>query len=151
MINTLHSSKEGGAKLLQLNSGKVPFTWQVIEELWLRECERMSKKIGRQVPGLLKKDIVRDPWTKLSVGPAKIMQQQNVLAELKNFGRLNPDRTDVFDALQYLQACNQLFENGFLSHSPIKGTLPQAYVPTWALCLIGTRFFKYNPQKKHFN
>ncbi len=50
------------------------FGWNVIINMWLRECERLNTGVARRVPKLLPSYIERDAWTKLNVAPAKIMQ-----------------------------------------------------------------------------
>ena len=72
MINALHSSREKGTKLFRHKG--CTFGWAEIYKMWLRECDRRSKGTARMVPKLRETHIIRDPWTKLNVAPAKIMQ-----------------------------------------------------------------------------
>ena len=72
MINALYSSKYSGSKAFKLNG--VEFWWQVITDLWQRECARRENGNARMVPKLRESHVLRDSWTKLNVAPAKIMQ-----------------------------------------------------------------------------
>ena len=72
MINALHSSRDRGTKLF-CHKG-CTFGWAVIYDMWSRECDRRSTGAARMVPKLRETHIIRDPWTKLNVAPAKIMQ-----------------------------------------------------------------------------
>ena len=50
------------------------------------------------------------------------MQQEQILGELYRYIHQNlppPDASSVSEILKYLEACSQLFEKGFLSHSKI--------------------------------
>ena len=122
MVNALYSSRQGStAKAFQTAAG-IPFGWQAISDLYSRECERRQKGLPRDVPGLRKNFVNRDAWTKLNVHPAKIMQQEHVLSELKTYCQQSPvphDYQNVLAVLKYLQACNCIFERGLLSHHGI--------------------------------
>ena len=51
-----------------------------------------------------------------------LLQQEQVLTELHSYVTENPLADDVDSVkltLQYLEACRDLFENGFLSHKKI--------------------------------
>ena len=50
---------------------------------------------------------------------AKIMQQPHVLAELKEHSDRNRNDRSLLNTIQYLEACNKLFERGLLSHDKI--------------------------------
>lgn len=64
--------------------------------------------------------IYRDCWTRLNVKPAKLMQQDEVIAELSEYKENNPpDAENVGKTIEYLNACRQLFEKGILSHEKI--------------------------------
>jgi len=73
MINALFSSKPSGSKQFQ-HPEKCMFGWQTIDELYKRELSRVSSGLARMVPRLRESHCLRDPWTKLNVHPAKIMQ-----------------------------------------------------------------------------
>ena len=72
MINALHSSRQGGKKNFTLDGQQ--FGWQVIIDMFERECQRMANSNARMVPKLREAHIIRDSWIKLNVAPAKIMQ-----------------------------------------------------------------------------
>ena len=72
MINALHSSKESGTKSFECIGTELG--WADIHKMWVRECERRDVGAARMVPKLREVHIIRDPWTKLNVAPAKIMQ-----------------------------------------------------------------------------
>ena len=72
MINALHSSCDNGTKAFELEGTK--FGWAGIYKLWIRECARKEVGTARMVPKLREIHIIRDPWTKLNVAPAKILQ-----------------------------------------------------------------------------
>lgn len=68
--------------------------------------------------------MARDAWIKLSVQPAKLMQPTAVIRELDAYlhpedGTIRHNHDSVLQCLQYLKACNKLFEEGFLSHELI--------------------------------
>ena len=51
-----------------------------------------------------------------------VLQQEQILGELYWYIHQNPpppDASNVSETLKYLEACSQLFEKGFLSHSKI--------------------------------
>jgi len=93
------------------------------------------------VPRLREAHCLRDAWTKLNVHPAKIMQvsccdslyannaelkfqQEQVLGELHWYINQEPPPVDAgiaTETLEYLEACNLLFERGFLSHDRVRG------------------------------
>ena len=53
------------------------------------------------------------------------MQQEEVMTELNSYITKNPvpnDAPSVKMTLKYLTACNQLFEQGFLSHEKVSAT-----------------------------
>ena len=59
--------------------------------------------------------IYRDKWTWLNVTAAKIMQQSHILAELKEYFENHRNDKKLMNTIQYLDACNKLFERGLLS------------------------------------
>ena len=102
----------------------------------------MKSGLARTVPKLRETHTIRDSWTKLNVAPAKIMQvstcneqiilcevitlfiylflqQEQVLSELRTYSQSVPEAKSTAITLEYLQACNNLFERGFLSHKPV--------------------------------
>ncbi len=72
MIAALYASKEGGPNKFQRNG--IVFGWKSIEDMLRREVERMRRQQLPRVPGLKESHVYRDPWTRLNVKPAKIMQ-----------------------------------------------------------------------------
>ena len=76
MINALYQSRDtpGGTKLFKLEQQKQYFGWRAIQDMYTRESTKQNHGELRIVPGLLRSHIDRDPWTKLAVYPAKIMQ-----------------------------------------------------------------------------
>ena len=52
----------------------------------------------------------------LNVKAGKIMQRPDVLAEMKELLSTDTNDSHFSNTIQYLEACNKLFENGFLSH-----------------------------------
>ena len=76
MINALYQSRDtpGGTKLFKLDENKQYFGWKTIQDMYARESVKQQNGDLRIVPGLLRSHIDRDPWTKLTVYPAKIMQ-----------------------------------------------------------------------------
>lgn len=137
MINALHSSRAGGTKNFTLDGQN--FGWQAIVDMFERECQRVRDGNARMIPKLREAHIIRDSWIKLNVTPAKIMQvrntpahynivhegyiqQEQVLGELFHYVNQQtppPDYPQVQCTLKYLQACNKIFENGFLSHDRV--------------------------------
>ena len=75
MINALHSSRDNGTKLFDHGDSK--FGWADVYKMWIREC-KISSGSARMVPQLRESHIIRDPWTKLNVSPAKILQVSNI-------------------------------------------------------------------------
>jgi len=141
MINALFSSKSGGTKLFQQGKNESVFGWATIVEMYTREVDRARQQQTRMVPRLKEVHVIRDAWTKLNVSPAKIMQvcihpilncvlifcsqqQEQVLTELYSYIHQNPSPTDAATTIEthrYLEACNQIFEKGFLCHDKICG------------------------------
>ncbi|XP_065903644.1 uncharacterized protein [Dysidea avara] len=122
MINALFSSQSGGTKGFRYTIDGQQFGWKAITDLYARECQRRESGVARQVPKLREAFVLRDSWTKLNVLPAKIMQQELVLSELYKYCKQDPapsDSVSVELCLKYLEACNKLFENGYLSHKKI--------------------------------
>jgi hypothetical protein len=63
-------------------SESAPFGWEIIRDMWKREVARRDNSLSQRVNGLNLADIERDQWTKLSVMPAKKIQQGQVSAKL---------------------------------------------------------------------
>ena len=72
MIAALYSSRETGSKEFQYKGN--PFGWRVIQDLYKRELARVKQNDMRRVPKLKRRYVWKDPWTRLNVLPAKIMQ-----------------------------------------------------------------------------
>ena len=90
------------------------FGWGPIISLYAEDLERARQQLNVHVPGMKLNYVVRDPWTRLNVKPAKIMQQTACIAALQNMAAQSGDPA-VQKTVEYLQACNKLFESGFLS------------------------------------
>ena len=121
------------------NATGTSFGWQAIVDMYQRECKGRESGHARMIPRLHEIHIIRDSWTKLNVMPAKIMQvcsqvivnlvftykllqQELILSELYRYVNSDPTSSDAASVrctLEYLEACNHLFEKGFLSHSKI--------------------------------
>ncbi len=114
-INALYQSRPGGTKAFKTELQKPEFGWKTICDMWGREEAKRKEGQLFMVKGLKQSYIVRDPWTKLAVLPAKIMQQTAVLKELKAYLATNPpDSDEVLQTCNYLEACHNIFEIGFL-------------------------------------
>ena len=137
MIAALYSSRLDKTPNKFLHDGQ-QFGWETIEGMLAREVQRIKHNNLPRVPGLKESHVFRDPWTRLNVKPAKIMQvwcviillyaciiirlifnqqQEHVLAELREYASQTPPPPDAKSVLQvvaYLTACNQLFERGIL-------------------------------------
>jgi len=106
-------------------------------DMYKREVTRARQQQTRMIPRLKEIHILRDSWTKLNVSPAKIMQvhnsfykfvisiylqQEQVLTELYSYIHQDPPPADVNTVVEthnFLEACNLLFEKGFLSHEKV--------------------------------
>ena len=73
MINALFSTQDEGTKCFSNENG-THFGWKVILDMYSRECSRQDNGNARMVPRLCEAYVFHDPWTKLNVMPAKIMQ-----------------------------------------------------------------------------
>jgi len=81
-------------------------------------------------------------------------QQEQVLSELYQHTHLEPppaDKASTSETLEYLQACNRLFEAGFLSHdkitsldSPVLQSIDKGYeyFTSWLSTLLTEGSFK---------
>lgn len=82
-MNALKSSGDGGCKGFRLHPNSSVFGWQTIRDLFDRELKRARESKMRRIKGLHRSFITRDAWTKMNVHAAKIIQSENVIAELK--------------------------------------------------------------------
>ncbi|XP_044170712.1 uncharacterized protein LOC122954816 [Acropora millepora] len=121
LIAALHASHQAnGHQRKEFDLYEVKFGWQALKDLWRREMARAKAGKMRRVPQLCYRHVYRDCWTRLNVKPAKIMQQNAVIAELSEYTHNNPaDAENVKKAIEYLEACRQLFERGILSHEKV--------------------------------
>ena len=110
MIAALNSSRDLGTKLFTLENST--FGWSQIVNMYKRELQRAENNEIRRVPDLLANHIYKDKWTRLNVKAAKIMQQNHVLAELKEYFENHKKDKRLMNTIQYLDACNKLFERG---------------------------------------
>ena len=72
MIAALYSSRCAGSNKFEKDG--VLFGWKPIEDMLHREVQRKKNDELPRVPGLKENFVYRDPWTRLNVKPAKIMQ-----------------------------------------------------------------------------
>ena len=73
MIAALYLSRRTKSSNHFLHKG-VHFGWEALESMLKREVNRIRQNQIPRVPGLKESYIYRDPWTRLNVKPAKIMQ-----------------------------------------------------------------------------
>ena len=118
MIAALYSSRRNGTKQFQYRD--TLFGWYPIIDMYEREKNRAENNQIRRVPQLLSSYVHRDQWVRLNVKASKIMQQDHVLAELKEFMVSRPNDMSLSLTIQYLECCNKLFEQGLLSHDKVK-------------------------------
>ncbi|XP_067042166.1 uncharacterized protein [Acropora muricata] len=118
IIAALSSSKPNGRK--HFNLWGTNFGWKQIIAMWNRELDRARRNCMLRVPGLKYRFVFRDAWTRLNVNPAKLMQQDHVIGELKEYAATTPaDADQVSMTVQFLEATQSLFEFGILSHEKI--------------------------------
>ncbi len=75
MVAALFQSRpreRGGTRALCI--GDRTFGWEVIEDMYRREVQRIRNSQCSRVPKLKERYICRDSWTRLNVHPSKIMQ-----------------------------------------------------------------------------
>ena len=72
MIAALYESRAGGVNNFEKDG--ISFGWTAIEDMLSREVQRKKQNQLPRVPGLKENFVDRDPWTRLNVKPAKIMQ-----------------------------------------------------------------------------
>ncbi len=73
MIAALYLSRKTKSSN-QFQHKDVQFGWEALEDMLKRELTRISRNQLPRIPGLKESYIYRDPWTRLNVKPAKIMQ-----------------------------------------------------------------------------
>ena len=78
MIAALYLSRSDNSPNNFLHDGQ-HFGWETIEAMLAREVQRIKQNNLPRVPGLKESHVFRDPWTRLNVKPAKIMQVMNVI------------------------------------------------------------------------
>jgi hypothetical protein len=89
MIAALYSSRQGGAK--DFNVDGISFGWTAILKLYVEDLRRAKEQLNLLVPGMKLSYVVRDPWTRLNVQPAKIMQKDACIAGLLHMAQQNND------------------------------------------------------------
>ena len=77
-IAALYESRIVGGGTNKFKMDGVLFGWDSIEEMLQRELERKKNNQLSRVPGLKENYVYRDPWTRLNVKPAKIMQVHTI-------------------------------------------------------------------------
>jgi hypothetical protein len=154
MIAQLYASRPRGTKSFEKDN--VQFGWSAIQSVYQWNLEQAQLGNPLPVPGLKLAYIVRDSWTRLNVRPAKIMQQQSMIAALK----ILADRTSnagskasIQMTVNFLEACNNLFESGILSNEVVKqqdttilGNMKKGlhFFETWLTNLLSDNQ-EYNP------
>ena len=79
----------------------------------MQELSRSGRNKVRRVPDLLASHVITDhKWIRLNVKAAKIIQQDHVLAELKEHQATKQNDRHVHYSID---ACNKLYEQGLLS------------------------------------
>ena len=75
MIAALYSSRTSNSDSPSnfFHNGEY-FGWEIIEAMLTREVQRINQNQLPRIPGLKESYVFRDPWTRLNVKPAKIMQ-----------------------------------------------------------------------------
>lgn len=74
MIAALDHSRLDDSAANKFVHEDIPFGWEPIEGMLIREAQRKVKNELPRVPGLRESFVYRDAWTRLNVAPAKIMQ-----------------------------------------------------------------------------
>uniref|UniRef100_A0A1X7V628 Transposable element P transposase-like RNase H domain-containing protein n=1 Tax=Amphimedon queenslandica TaxID=400682 RepID=A0A1X7V628_AMPQE len=120
MIAALYSSRDNGGTKSFVNEDSVHFGWETIEDVYKVDMKRAKNGQTRRVLKLKYSHIIRDSWTRLNVLPAKIMQQPYMLDAIQALADARPDEMkEHLATLEYLKACNKLFEDGILSHQKV--------------------------------
>ena len=116
MIAQLYASRKSGTKSFEKD--EVQFGWAAIQSVYQWNLDQAKSGHTLPVPGLKLSYVVRDSWTRLNVRPAKLMQQDTMLSALKIFAQRTTHqgaRASIDMTVQYLTACNKMFEGGILS------------------------------------
>lgn len=74
MVSALFQSRPretGGTRSLE--AGGVNLGWQIIQDMYQREVERIRAGQVTRIPKLKESFIVRDSWTRLNVMPSKVI------------------------------------------------------------------------------
>ena len=154
MISQLYASRPRGTKSFEKEN--IQFGWTAVQSVYQWNLEQAQLGNALPVPGLKLAYIVRDSWTRLNVRPAKIMQQQPMIAALKILAdRTNNSlaKSSIVLTANFLEACNNLFEAGILSHKTVKKTdktvldnmqKGQQFFETWLTGLLSSSD-SYNP------
>ena len=80
MIAALYASRSNGKNSSnKFLHDEQHFGWENIEAMLAREVLRRTQNRLPRVPGLKESHVYRDPWTRLNVKPAKIMQVRSIL------------------------------------------------------------------------
>lgn len=107
--------ERGGTRAFSI--GGQEFGWKVIADMYHRDLARIRAGQCSRIPKLKESHIIRDSWTRLNVLPSKVMQQDEVIAELKEYAESKPapqDAASVKQTILYLSALNNLFERSLL-------------------------------------
>ena len=118
IIAALFSSRRNETKQFQYRDTLI--SWYPIMDMYEREKNRALNNQIRRVPNLLSSYFHRDQCFRLNVKASKVMQQDHVLAELKEFMASRPNDTSLSLTVQYLECCNKMFEQGLLTHDKNK-------------------------------
>ena len=72
MVSALFQSRAAGTRSF-VNNGH-QFGWEIIQDMYRRELQRIRNGQVARIPKLKESHIVRDSWTRLNVLPSKVMQ-----------------------------------------------------------------------------
>ena len=78
MIAALYESRVSGGGTNKFKKKGVVFGWGPIENMLYREVQWKKNNQLARVPGSKRNYVFRDPWTRLNVKPAKIMQVHSI-------------------------------------------------------------------------
>lgn len=85
MIAALDHSRMRGSSPNKFIHDEIQFGWEAIQDMLAREVSRIKRNELPRVPGLKESYVHRDPWTRLNVKPAKIMQVLYLLHNVDNY------------------------------------------------------------------